>query len=660
MVEIAVGNRHMWLQIGLHILEFCRVVCHINLSSSFRDVTATVHSRCGGILVWTNGSFWKILAAWLSFFVYLISATTYIVIDIVEEKNWHKGDKHFDIDAVTFDKAESRRLSATEGTWQQHRHLSMLQLQFSINIFLLFGWIINTCHLYYEARQRRKEKAIQEQARVHSEGKAVQWEREVNDKAKLKVWEKYGIVGERDERIVLEDIYQKQLNDPIAHNSVNLLIPDDVNAIRLRAYKTERKAKALYEEAETTKALVADKNLAKQMEMALYTPSPLKVGRKAKPAHFGKEVISKVHEAQAAHLGAYAIESIIPWDSLMEGTKQPYVDEASKRDSSMVDLSDLSNMFRIQYVKKKGAKMGEFEEAKFAVRRIPPEEAVPLSIGQRVLLFAMHVVLDLGGVLQIVLLDMYALINLLLQVMAVFSWASHINGNDEYLWIWTPTFLHILHAKRMLMTILYARWEALDPHRDQGDAKLKELLLDLIAGILIWVCVLEQTSLDDWNGQYLPISSGNGSNHSGNSSGIVPSNFDDDDGDGADYTGIGDQYSFLQALYFVITTMYFLFLSSPFLFCFFGGEGWSHTFSIVAQWERRRHAQEKMVSACGPTPHLLPFLNLPICSDCDVATPKDNHRLRRFAPKLWVWTGARHGVNDSFDVHSGHHSAAAV
>jgi hypothetical protein len=77
MINIGVDNQHALRQVGLFILEFCKVVCHVNLSVSFRDVTATVQSRFGGIFVWTEGSFWMVVSMWFSFFVYFTSAITY-------------------------------------------------------------------------------------------------------------------------------------------------------------------------------------------------------------------------------------------------------------------------------------------------------------------------------------------------------------------------------------------------------------------------------------------------------------------------------------------------------------------------------------------------------------------------------------------------------
>jgi hypothetical protein len=229
--------------------------------------------------------------------------------------------------------------------------------------------------------------------------------------------------------------------------------------------------------------------------------------------------------------------------------------------------STLKHMFKIkyEYLKKRASKgkvnnRSTEDDAAFTVRekqqsevrRTPPEAAVPLSRLQQCMRAVYHFIADLGGVMEIVLLDIYSLINLMLQIMTLLSVISYNKHTTKYLYIWTPTFLHILHARRMLMTIMYARWEALDPHRDQGDAKLKELALELLSAILIWVCVLEQTTLDDanpdWHG---PVQSMDSNTSGSSGSGSFP----EDDDNGSLYASIGDQYSFLQALYFVITTL---------------------------------------------------------------------------------------------------------
>eukprot|EP00039_Didymoeca_costata_P011454 m.160867 g.160867 ORF g.160867 m.160867 type:complete len:1199 (+) comp15177_c0_seq1:247-3843(+) len=91
------------------------------------------------------------------------------------------------------------------------------------------------------------------------------------------------------------------------------------------------------------------------------------------------------------------------------------------------------------------------------------------------------------------LLDPYVFIDVVL-----FSMLWLPVGNwSKYKWIWTPTFLHVWHAKRSFMTILLGRLDA----QSSGNASLTlynvfEIGLGLFCFIFTWSCILEQLAID--------------------------------------------------------------------------------------------------------------------------------------------------------------------
>ena len=98
-------DRKRWQEIFVIFLDFFRVMCHVNLFLGFRDITAAVHIKFGGLLVYTEGNMGLILSAWFSLFLYLTSAITYVVLDISEEMNWvnNPNPANYDLDVVILD-----------------------------------------------------------------------------------------------------------------------------------------------------------------------------------------------------------------------------------------------------------------------------------------------------------------------------------------------------------------------------------------------------------------------------------------------------------------------------------------------------------------------------------------------------------------------------